>query len=162
MQARVSREGEVVVVHLLGRIDAESADGFRKICLEKFATSQVVFNFAGLSFVGSSGILPFLETMQVFKQANQCGVRFSSVGTEFKRLFAATPLHDILIYENFQLASRAFNDETVPSIPHEQAVTAENLISFESLFSAADLSIDESAIDQLATESNDEESSTEI
>lgn len=160
MQARVSREGEVVVVHLLGRIDSESADAFRKTCLERFATSQVVFNFADLSFVGSSGIIPFLETMQVFKQANLRGVRFCNVGTEFKRLFAATPLHDVLIYENFELASRAFVDATVPAIPHEQPATVENLISFESLFSAADLSIESSTYES-ATDENDE-SSTEI
>ena len=145
MQARVSNEGEVVVVHLLGRIDMESADGFRRVCLEKFAQSQVVFNFADLSFVGSSGILPFLETMNAFKKANTRGFKFSNVGIEFRRLFAATPLHDVLIFENFQLASRSFIEEGIPSIPHEQAATPENIISIESLFAAADLSIDESA-----------------
>lgn len=157
MQARVSNDGEVVIVHLLGRIDMESADGFRKVCLEKFAQAQVVFNFQSLSFVGSSGILPFLETMQAFKSANTRGFKFSNVGTEFRRLFAATPLHDVLIYENFQLASRSFVDTGIASIPHEQPATPENIISFESLFAAADLSIDESA-----TESDDEDPSAEI
>lgn len=144
MQARVSTEGEVVIVHLLGRVDMESADGFRRVCLEKFAHSKVVFNFQSLSFVGSSGILPFLETMQAFKKANTKGFKFSNVGTEFRRLFAATPLHDILIFENFQLASRSFIEENIPSIPHEQPATPENIISIESLFAAADLWIDES------------------
>lgn len=158
MQARVSNEGEVVVVHLLGRIDMESADGFRKVCLEKFTQSRVVFNFQSLSFVGSSGIIPFLETMQAFKSANTRGFKFSNVGTEFRRLFAATPLHDILIFENFQLASRSFVEEGIPSIPHEQTATPENIISFETLFAAADLSIDESVLDS----DEDEDSSAEI
>lgn len=147
MQARVSQEGDVVVVHLLGKIDLESAAQFRKICIEKFAQSQVVFNFQNLSFVGSTGILPFLETMQAFKKANSRGFKFSNVGTEFRRLFAATPLHDVLIFENFQLASRSFIESGIPSIPHEQPTTPEHIISFESLFAAADLSIDESATD---------------
>ncbi len=157
MQARVSNEGEVVVVHLLGRIDMESADGFRKVCLEKFTQSQVVFNFQSLSFVGSSGIIPFLETMQAFKAANTNGFKFSNVGTEFRRLFAATPLHDVLIFESFQLASRSFIEEGIPSIPHEQPTTPENIISFETLFAATDLSIDESA-----TDSEDKDPSAEI
>lgn len=145
MQARISQSGAVVVVHLLGRIDIETAESFRRVCHEKLSQSPVVFNFQNLSFVGSTGILQFLETVESFKKSNQNGLRFSNVGIEFKRLFAATPLNDVPIYENFELASLAFIDATIPSIPHEYASAPENQINFESLFAASDLAIDESA-----------------
>ena len=115
MQARVAREGEIYVIRLSGRLDVETAEPFRDACLNHLRGRKVVFDFRGLSFVGSSGILPFLETMQEFAAANANGFKFSGVGSEFKKVFAATPLHVIEIYENENQAIDAFMRPPMPA-----------------------------------------------
>lgn len=108
MQARMIRENNVVVVHLSGRVDVETAVPFRDACLNRLAGQRVVFDFTALSFVGSSGILPFLETMQAFHVASPNSTKFSGVGSEFRKVFAATPLSVIEIHDTAASAVNAF------------------------------------------------------
>jgi anti-anti-sigma factor len=108
MQASVTREGEIVILHLSGRVDVETAEPFRKVCLGQLLGNKVVFDFRSLGFVGSSGILPFLETLQEFANRNSPGVKFSGAGVEFKKVFAATTLNVIENFETHQLATHAF------------------------------------------------------
>lgn len=108
MQARIARQGEIVIVHLSGRVDVETAEPFREACLKHLVRERVVFDFRHLSFVGSSGILPFLETMQDFAKGSSYGFKFSGVGSEFRKVFAATPLSVVEIFENEVLAVQAF------------------------------------------------------
>jgi anti-anti-sigma factor len=118
MQARMIRENNVVVVHLSGRVDVETAVPFRDACLNRLASQRVVFDFTALSFVGSSGILPFLETMQAFNIANPGNTKFSGVGSEFRKVFAATPLSVIEIHETASTAVNAFlNPQPQPQAP---------------------------------------------
>lgn len=116
MQARMIRENNVVVVHLSGRVDVETAVPFRDACLNRLAGQRVVFDFKALSFVGSSGILPFLETMQAFNTANPGNTKFSGVGSEFKKVFAATPLSVIEIHETASSAVGAFLNPQVQPV----------------------------------------------
>ena len=112
MQARIveetCRDGGVIVVQLSGRVDVETAEPFRKVCLNRLRGARVVFDFSQLSFVGSSGILPFLETLQSFAESNSHRFKLSGVGSEFRRVFAATPLQTIEIYETSQQAIGAY------------------------------------------------------
>lgn len=115
MQARMIREGEIVVVHLSGRVDVETAEPFRDVCLKRLIGCPVVFDFQALSFVGSSGIIPFLETMQQFHFKNVKGIKFSGVGSEFQKVFSATPLNVVEIHASASLAVEAFrNPRVVP------------------------------------------------
>lgn len=108
MQARIARQSDIVIVHLSGRVDVETAEPFRDACLKHLLKERVVFDFKHLSFVGSSGILPFLETMQEFATRNSHGFKFSGVGSEFRKVFAATPLNTVEIFDNDYLAAQAF------------------------------------------------------
>ena len=76
MQARISHQGEVMVIHLSGRVDVETAQPFREACLNQIKAKKVVFDFQNLSFVGSSGILPFLDTLQSFALSNHSAFTF--------------------------------------------------------------------------------------
>lgn len=114
MQARMSRESEVVVVQLSGRVDVETAVPFREACLKRLMNERVVFDFRTLSFVGSSGILPFLQTLQEFAARNKSPFKFSGVGIEFKKVFAATPLNVIEIFETPAQAVDAILNPRVP------------------------------------------------
>lgn len=109
MQAQVVREGDVMVVQLAGRIDVETAPPFRKACLEQLINEKVVFDFRNLSFVGSSGILPFLETMQEFAGKSRHGFKFSAMSSEFRRIFGSTPLQTIEVFETYSHAVHAFH-----------------------------------------------------
>jgi anti-anti-sigma factor len=117
MQARIARVGEIVVVHLNGRVDVETAEPFRRACNEFLLKEKVVFDFKDLGFVGSSGILPFLETMQAFAQKNANRFKFSGVGSEFKKVFAATSLNTVEIYDTHQQAVHAFVSPPVYAPP---------------------------------------------
>jgi anti-anti-sigma factor len=113
MQAMMYRDGEVVVVQLNGRLDVESSEPFRQACLGYLVDKKVVFNFQGLGFVGSSGILPFLETMQKLAQTTEAGFKFCNVGSEFRKVLAASPLGAIEIYDDEVQARTAFHDPTL-------------------------------------------------
>lgn len=108
MQARLTQEGEVVVVHLSGRLDVETAEPFREACLKRLFGQKVVFDLRELSFVGSSGILPWLETMQSFAARNAHAFKLSGVSSEFRRVFSATPLATIEVYDSEAHAVQAF------------------------------------------------------
>lgn len=116
MQALVNVDGDVVVVQLSGRVDIETAEPFRAACTSRFSGKNVVFDFAKLGFVGSSGILPFLETMQKFHDAHPEKLKFSSVGSEFRRVFAATPLNTVKVYESYNLAAQSYSNPAIVAI----------------------------------------------
>lgn len=142
MLARIAREGEVVVIHLSGRVDVETAEPFRRACLDHLLKEKVVFDLSHLSFVGSSGLLPFMETLQKFSRENPNGFKFSGVGSEFRKLFAATALASAEIYENCSHAVVAYADgsgiarvtvaavEAVPVIESEEPAEFGMLLSY--------------------------------
>lgn len=119
MKARIQREGEVIIVHLAGHVDVETAAPFRDVCLSRLKWDKVVFDFRELNFVGSSGLLPFLETMQDFSQTNPNSFKLCGVSSEFQRLFASTSLANIEIYETGEEAASAYlnpREEGPPSV----------------------------------------------
>jgi anti-anti-sigma factor len=109
MQARLSEMGEVVVVRLIGRVGVEATDRFRDACATRLAGRKVVFDFKQLSFVGSSGLVPFLETLQSFARCSAAAVGFSAVGPEFQRLLSATALGAIPAFAEAEEAARAIS-----------------------------------------------------
>jgi anti-anti-sigma factor len=117
MQAIIANanEGDVVIVRLCGRLDIEAAQNFREACVSYLTDKKVVFNFRELSFVGSSGIVPFLEAMQRLGLLSKSGFKFCLVGSEFRKVFAASPLGHIEIYESEMAATAAFSN---PQLAH--------------------------------------------
>lgn len=124
MQAHVANQGEVVVVHLSGRLDIEATVPFRNACMNFLMNKKVVFDFKDLSFVGSSGILPFLETMQDFATRTKQGFKFSSMGIEFRRVFAASTLAHVEVYETAQQAVAVLANPHVSEISSSPTAVA--------------------------------------
>ncbi len=114
LQARVKTEGEVVVVKFSGRVDVESAPPFRRACETHLCGKKVVFDFEQMSFVGSTGILPFLEAMQDLAKANPQFIKFSGVGIEFRRVLSATSLAGVEVHDSPSLAVHAFAAAAAP------------------------------------------------
>ena len=121
MRAKMAKKKDVVVVSLSGRIDMEYAEPFRQACLTDIAArgKNIVFNMEDLSFVGSNGITPFVRTIVDLVQSQNSTLKFCGVGAEFKKIFAASPLQNIEVFENEDSAVEAFDKriEEVYSIP---------------------------------------------
>jgi anti-anti-sigma factor len=118
MDAKVNQVDGVYVVSLSGQMDFESADALRAKCRQHFFQQKVVFDLGQLSFVGSSGITPFLELLKDLLSANGNKLKVCAVSTEFIRLFEAGRLVGLEVYENSQQARMAFQfPPFIPEIP---------------------------------------------
>ncbi len=101
MEARVLKKNGVTVVNLKGFIDVETAEPFRQACLKSLAKSgKVVFNLEELNFVGSHGILPFVETLNDLCDQPAVQIKFCRVSSEFQKIFKASPLRDVEIFSD--------------------------------------------------------------
>jgi anti-anti-sigma factor len=123
MQARVKMQNEICVIYLGGRVDVETAVPFRAACLRELKGKRIVFDFSGLHFVGSQGLLPFLETLQSFHDMAPGSFKFSGVGVEFRKLFAATPLSAVEVYVTSEQAVMSFYAPVLaPIVSAERAI----------------------------------------
>lgn len=102
MKAEISNLGDVVVVNLSGRIDMEYSQLFRKACLDNIASrcDKIIFNLKGLNFVGSNGIMPFVQTLSELASQNRKKIHFCQVSSEFQRIFAASTLSHLRIFND--------------------------------------------------------------
>ncbi len=120
MQARLKTEADIKIVELFGRVEIEGSESFKQNCLNALVGQKVIFDLAGLNFVGSTGILAFLEGLQDFAMQNPNRFKFCHVGSEFKKIFAATSLNCIEIFESLQMAITAYqNIETTQNVAVE-------------------------------------------
>lgn len=109
MRAAIQKNQDVVLVQLEGQLNFETILPFRKQCIEKLWGEKVVFVFDGLSFVGSSGITSFFETIKDFVEKNQFQPKFCGVKPEFLKLFEAWFSSKIEIYDKEEIAVRSFS-----------------------------------------------------
>ncbi len=92
MKAKISSLGDVVIVNLSGRIDIEYSQLFRKACLGDIArrSDKIIFNLKDLNFVGSNGIVPFIQALSDLAGQDRKRVHFCQVSPEFQKIFAAS------------------------------------------------------------------------
>ncbi|MGE0764817.1 MAG: STAS domain-containing protein [Bdellovibrionales bacterium] len=121
MEAWIERSGDVVVVHLKGRVDYESTEPFRAHCARHLSQEKVVFNLQELSFVGSIGITDFVSTVTDLANGSQAGIKFAAMGNEFRRIFEASQMMRLEIYESTDRALLAFQGAEVSPLPRLSA-----------------------------------------
>lgn len=112
MEAKMKSEGEVTIITLKGSLDIEQTQGFRDICLKHFLNKKVVFNMEGTSFVGSTGIQPFLETIRTITAENKHGLKVVGVKSEFRRIFNNMENPNLHIFETEATAIASFAIKT--------------------------------------------------
>jgi anti-anti-sigma factor len=102
MQAQLSIKDDVIIVNLSGRINMEYTEPFRDACLKVIPkrSKKIVFNLKELSFVGSNGIMPFVQTLNDLASLSETELRFCQVSSEFKKIFASSALANILILDS--------------------------------------------------------------
>lgn len=100
MDARVKELGDITVIEIIGSLSIERTQPFREACKRHLLGKKVVFNMEKASFVGSTGLQAFLDTVSAVDQASEHSVRIVSAKSEFKRLFQSLESKKIEFYEN--------------------------------------------------------------
>lgn len=100
MDARVKRLGDVTVISITGSLNIEETQPFREACLKHFVGKKVIFNLSAASFVGSTGLQAFLETVSAVEKSTGHGVRIVSAKSEFRRLFSSLEAKRIEFFES--------------------------------------------------------------
>lgn len=102
MKAQLSTVDDVVIVNLSGRINMEYTEPFREACLKEIPrrSKKIIFNLKELSFVGSNGIMPFVRTLNDLAAQQETELRFCQVSSEFQKIFAASSLASVQIFDN--------------------------------------------------------------
>ncbi len=118
MEAKVLKVKGVTIVNLKGFIDVETAAPFRDACIRSFSKNgqKVIFNLEKLQFVGSNGIIPFVESLQDICDQESIQVKFCRVGSEFKKVFQASPLRDIEIFNDEEGAITALVEPKIEGV----------------------------------------------
>ena len=106
MKAKLSVHKDVVIVNLSGRINMEYTEPFRDAVLKDIGSraNKIIFNMKELSFVGSNGIMPFVKAISDLASTGEKQLRFCEVGSEFQKIFAASPLAGVQIFETQDIA----------------------------------------------------------
>lgn len=117
MEAMIEKMNEVTVVHIKGRVDYETVEPFRRHLVGFLSKEKVVLSLKDLNFVGSIGIVEFVSAIAELYAANQMGVKMSSVGIEFRRLFEASDISGLQVYENLHLAMSSFYRSEIVPLP---------------------------------------------
>lgn len=110
MTAKVKPHQDITIVSLGGTLDIEHTQAFKIACLRNLQAKKVIFNMSQASFVGSTGIQSFLETITGLSQSATSGIKFVGVGVEFRRLFQNLELANLGIYENEDAAIISFQE----------------------------------------------------
>lgn len=110
----IQAQKEILIVSLCGQIDVESVDLFRQACRGPLSGRPVLFSLESLTFVGSSGLRPFLESLNDLTKVPGSDVRFSNVRNDFRQILMATPLGRRPCYDNEKIGLESFRHEFVP------------------------------------------------
>ncbi|MBK9293388.1 MAG: STAS domain-containing protein [Oligoflexia bacterium] len=113
MQAKIKKTGDITVVELSGKLDFETAEPFRDTCYDVLLNNKVVFNLKDLSFVGSTGIGVFVNTLKEFSQKNPVPPKFCNVKSEFKKIFNSEQSEEVVnpfqVFEDEKTAIKSFD-----------------------------------------------------
>lgn len=115
MEAVFSQMGDVTVVSFVGRLDVEKAKSLN-MNKANFHDGKVIFKLDRLSFVGSSGIQIFFQTLADIQNLNR-RARVTGVRPEFVQLIKFSKILnlaiDLSIEHSYGLLSSSFEIENV-------------------------------------------------
>lgn len=140
MQAQILQEGDIKVIFLMGYMDFETVEPFRKTCFSQLMHQKVVFDLSKLHFVGSSGISVFIEVFKGFSKSTNEKPRFSGLNSEFRRFFIANEYVPKEVFETTQEAVRSFSldPQALASMPSLLLVNEDPEVEIESVAAGAE------------------------
>lgn len=74
MQAHYYEVGQLMIVEVKGRIEADQNKPFRDICEKKLKNKKVVFCLSQLNFTASANITTFFESIQMIEDVKLVGL----------------------------------------------------------------------------------------
>ena len=106
MQAQITKEDGIIIIRLHGISDVESVADLDQACQKYCLQKKVIFNLADLNFVGSSGLNRLMDVISTLSRTSH--IKICNVRKEFQRVFAASHLEQIEIYEDEVKAKETF------------------------------------------------------
>lgn len=107
MEARLRKDGDVTIIHVFGHLSYEEVDRFSEVC-NQLLDEKVVFNFDGLSFVGSSGITSFFAAIQNLAKRSNVRPKLCCLALEFKKYVENFATHDFDYYDTEFIALKSY------------------------------------------------------
>lgn len=104
MKALMHWQDDIVVVEISGQIDFEKAYEFRKKSLRHFIQNKVIFSLKELSFVGSTGLSSFAETLNTIAAQNPNGLGLCDVSFEYEKLLQPFVSEKLVIFKTLDNA----------------------------------------------------------
>lgn len=112
MEARLRKDGDVNIIHIFGHLSYEEVDRFTEVC-NQLLNEKVVFNFDGLSFVGSSGITSFFQAIKNLAARSSVRPKVCCLGVEFKKCIENFQTTDFDYYDTEFLALKSYRVKEV-------------------------------------------------
>ena len=84
MKTYLKQNQDIYVISIEGNLDVIGMDKFKSLCKANFKKNKLVFNLKSLSFIGSSGIDVFSETLDFLKKKNN--LKLCCVSSEFQKI----------------------------------------------------------------------------
>lgn len=114
MDLKTKKVGNVIVVHLFGRLDVHlSADIEKEISkiISEEPTSHLLLNLDDVEYMSSSGLRIFVSTMRILKESKR-KLKLCNIKSAVKKIFEVVELIDMFdIYDNEEAALQAFKSE---------------------------------------------------
>lgn len=108
MEAKLKSNRDVTIIQVHGTLDIEDTQNFKSVVLKQFSEHKVVFDMGKASFVGSTGLGPFLETIKELSAKNAHGLKLVGASSDFQRLFLNLEIANLEMFETEDGAIRSF------------------------------------------------------
>jgi anti-anti-sigma factor len=93
IRASITKQGNVTVISLQGKLDFESQDILRENIVSLMKEGrQVVIDLEELSFIGSSGVTQLFYSLAEYANSDDAPLRFCNVKSELRRIIGAYDL----------------------------------------------------------------------
>lgn len=97
----------MTVIAISGSLGIEETQSFREVCVKRFSGQKVIFNLEKASFVGSTGLQAFLDTLSSIEEKGQgFGVRLVGARSEFRRIISSLEGKRIEFFEEEDSATK--------------------------------------------------------
>ncbi len=100
---------DIIIIHLKDFLNFETSIIFEKDYLSTAFSKRVVFNFAKLQFVGSCGLVAFVQALNRFCQNHQPRPRFACASAEFVKLMDVNGFGSEDFYDCIDSAIRSYH-----------------------------------------------------
>lgn len=100
---------DIVIIHLKDFLNFETSIIFEKDYLSTVYSKKVIFDFEHLQFVGSCGLVAFVQTLNKFCQYHQPRPRFACVSPEFVKFMDVNGFGSDDFYDSIDSAIRSYH-----------------------------------------------------